>query len=222
MSQDQFDPSSVGAEHNDIDSAQLSPLTQAVQISDADIADAELTQDYGSLTPSMSTLTGGIKIRKCRRDEFVHGHADDPAWQPYRAAVIKVGIGDYFVLHSKLVPQYCAETDPMYLFPMINRSGDIFLWPIRMPDECGELHEWNAKALEAQAKSQTSWIRIMVNRDRTNYHCEFPESPLSEPVWPRDIPDMKTLMRIVLRKVLITTDDHPVLRKRLARDGNGK
>jgi len=200
-------------EEVDIDSSQLSVL-QSAQLTDAEIEDAELTQNYSELV-QVGDFTGGIKIRKPDKLEFIRVHAE---WAPYRAAIIKEKLSDYYVLDQKMYPKYSLEAVPMGLYPTINRTGGVFLWPVRLPDSTGILDQWNAKALDSIEQARTKWIRILVNRDKTNYHVEYAKGQLSEPTWPEDIPNMKALLRLALRNVFIRNEDHPVILRLTASD----
>ena len=197
----------------DIESSLL-PVFQSSQLTDEEIEAAELTQNYSELI-TVGGFTGGIKPRKPNKLEFIRVHRD---WAPYRAAVIKEKLSDYYVLDQKLYPKYSLEAVPMGLYPTINRAGGVFLWPIRLPDITGALDEWNSKALDAIELAKTKWIRILVNHDKTNYHIEYAKGPLSEPVWPDDIPNMKSLLRLALKNIFIKSEDHPVILRLTASD----
>ena len=86
-------------EEESIDSSQLSVLHSA-QLTDAEIESAELTQNYSELV-QVGDFTGGIKIRKPDKLEFIRVHAE---WPPYRVAIIKEKLSDFYVTGSTNVP----------------------------------------------------------------------------------------------------------------------
>ncbi len=44
------------------------------------------------------------------------------------------------------------------LYIAINRSGILFVWPIKLPGPDGKLDQWNLSAHEASGMAQNKWV----------------------------------------------------------------
>ena len=104
-----------------------------------------------------------------------------------------------------------STLSPRALFTAVNRRGDVFLWPVRLPGPDGKIDEWSRTALEAAGLAQNCWVRVTANLSLGAYEVHKAPASLPEPEWP-DLSFFE-LANIAFKGKFITTLDHPVLRK---------
>jgi len=100
---------------------------------------------------------------------------------------------------------------PKMLLTAVTRQGNVFLWPIRMPDEMGRLDEWNRSGLAAAKLAEKQWIRLAANRSLGAYETFIATGDLPAPEWPDKT--FRELLRIAFRDKYIDTLDHPVVKR---------
>ena len=110
-------------------------------------------------------------------------------------------------LHGSLERELVAKK----LYKEITRQGDLFLWPVRLPDINGKLDTWNTSAHQAAAIAQNTWVRVVSNQAISSYHTLEPMMHFPDPQWP-NITDEK-VMSIAFKDRLIKTLDHPAVKK---------
>ena len=104
-----------------------------------------------------------------------------------------------------------TESVPSTLFTAINRQGVVFLWPVRLPGPDGKTNEWWRSAREAAELAMTKWVRIKANMSLGAYEMFTAESVMQDPEWP-DL-TFAELLRIAFRDRIITSPDHPVVKR---------
>ncbi len=186
-----------------------SSTLESPDVTDEDIDECLVPQDF-STQLQVSVETSAVEIRKPSPMEYNRVH---PSWEPSRAFLIKGKLGRYFVLQSKLYRRYSREAKAHLLIPTIDLSGEVFLWPVRIAGAAEQLDAWSKKARQAADLARNRWIRIVANKQLSGYDVEFPEDSFDEPIWPKDVMDMRHLLRIAFRDIIIRTEDHPVLQK---------
>jgi hypothetical protein len=87
----------------------------------------------------------------------------------------------------------------------------VFLWPVRLPQPDGRSNPWWDSAHEAAAMAQNRWVRVVADRDLGAYQILRAAATLDDPVWPDA--SFAELMRLAFRDRLISSPDHPALRK---------
>jgi hypothetical protein len=93
----------------------------------------------------------------------------------------------------------------------MNRQGTIFFWPVRLPGPEGRQLEWWRSAREAAERAMNSWTRVRPNMNLGAYEIFAAESIMSEPEWPAV--GFWDLIKIAFRDHLITSLDHPVIKR---------
>jgi hypothetical protein len=117
---------------------------------------------------------------------------------------------DYLV-RPEILPELAAEVLFKTLFTAINRQGVIFLWAIPLPAPDGRKNEWARSAREAAEMAMKQWVRLKANMSLGAYEITVAESVMADPVWP-DL-SFQELVRIAFRDRLITSIDHPVVKR---------
>ncbi len=97
------------------------------------------------------------------------------------------------------------------LLMCVNRSGDPFLWRVKLPGPDGRANLWSESALRAASEAETSWCRMTANMAAGGYSLYTSASGWSDPQWP-DL-TYPEVLRIAFRDRMIDSPDHPVLRE---------
>lgn len=151
-----------------------------------------------------------VPVRKPNRQVFVRVHPEDA----YRltTAIIELKEDDesYLVvphLHAALA----AEITPVTLFLAIDRQGNVFLWPVKLPKEDGRTNDWNTSSMAAAEVASTSWIRLQSNRGLGAYDVLVAAEKLPDPEWPEL--SMRDILEIAFRGKYIDDLNHAVIKK---------
>jgi hypothetical protein len=177
-----------------------------------DLANLRLNQSFAE-TAGVTKLLTTVPVRKPNRQEFVRVHPS----ADYRADFAMIELKDErereeeYIVRGDLIGELAGEIAPKTLFTTINRQGVVFLWPARLPDPDGRPNEWHRSRREAAEIATTRWVRVEANMALGAYEIRVAESVMAEPVWPES--SFQDLIRIAFRDRLITTIDHPVIRR---------
>ena len=110
-----------------------------------------------------------------------------------------------------LVPELASEFVTKTLYTAVNRQGTLFFWPVRLPPPDGKQMEWWRSAREAAELAMSGWVRVKANMNLGAYDIYKAESTISDPEWPEE--GFWDLIRLAFRDHLITTIDHPVIKR---------
>jgi hypothetical protein len=174
-----------------------------------DLANLRLSQSFAE-TAGVKKLLKTVPVRKPNGQEFVRVHPSSDYRENFPIIDLKDDREEYIVT-SELVPELVGEFVTKTLFTAVNRQGVVFLWPVRLPGPDGKSMEWWSSMREAAALAVEQWIRVKANMDLGAYEMWVAESVMSDPVWP-DVP-YQELIRIAFKDHLITTLDHPVIKR---------
>ena len=152
-----------------------------------------------------------VPVRKPNPQDFVRVHPDPGMRENFPLIELKEEREEYIVAHQ-LVPELAGEFVRKTLYTTINRQGVVSLWPVRLPDDDGRKElEWHRSAREAAELAMTGWVRCKANLSLGAYEVFKTQGCISEPVWP-DL-DFQQIIRIAFRDRLITSLDHPVIKR---------
>src|SRR6516162_3971385 len=168
-----------------------------------------LSQNFTE-TAGVKKLLTTVPVRKPTRQEFVRVHPSEE----YRADFPMIELKEdheEFIVGRDLVGDLAGEIVLKTLFTAINRQGVVFLWPVRLPDPEGRQIEWRRSMREAAEIGMTQWLRVKANMALGAYEMSVAESVMTEPVWPDA--SYQELIKLGFRDRLITTMDHPVIKR---------
>ena len=97
------------------------------------------------------------------------------------------------------------------VFTAINRQGVTFLWPVRLPAPDDRKSEWSRSERIGAELAMTQWVRTRANMSLGAYEHHIAEGVMADPVWP-DI-SFQELLRIAFRDRMVTSIDHPVVKR---------
>jgi hypothetical protein len=74
--------------------------------------------------------------------------------------------------------------------------------------------EWWRSLREHARRAETVWIRVIPNQELGAYECREGSETLGEPEWPSET-EFKfwDLIKIAFREYLVTSLDHPVVKR---------
>jgi hypothetical protein len=170
-----------------------------------------LFQDFSAAAGVQKLLTT-VPVRKPSREWFVRTHPD-MAYRLETAVLELKEDGEIYLVAPNLWEALATEStfSPRLLVLSVNRQGVAFLWPIRLPGPDGKIDDWSRSALDAANEARERWVRISANMSLGAYDVAVATAQLVEPAWP-DRP-FKEILRIAFRDRMISTWDHPVLRR---------
>lgn len=169
-----------------------------------------LNQDFTSSVDVKQVLTT-VKCRKPISQNFVRVRPGDD-WA-MKAGVFedKTERGGFYLVKPEVYWALGNELRPVYLFTAINRQGEVFLWPCKLPGPDGRSNDWYDTALVAAGRAQERWIRVPPNMSAGRYDIFEAQDELSEPEWP-DI-SFRELLELCFKDRLVDSHDHSIVKR---------
>jgi hypothetical protein len=165
-----------------------------------------LPQSFSQL--QVKVVTTHIPVTKPNKQWFVRAHRE----LAIAVAVLELKEErEIYLIVPELRELLAKECQARLLVPSITRQGVLFLWPLRMPGDDGKLDTWSTSAHEAMARAKDVWIRMESNMALGAYQWTEAAVDLGEPTWPAL--DLMTMLKVGFKGRLISSLDHPVLRK---------
>jgi hypothetical protein len=177
-----------------------------------DPASLRLDQSFLQHQGAKKLLTE-VPVRKPGKQEFVRTHPSaDYRLSP--AAVIELKEErEFYLVPPALAPDLPGEIDLVSLFTTINRQGDLFLWPIKLPRSDGRRDRWRSSAATAAELAFTKWVRITANMTAGSYDTFEAVGKLPDPEWPEHT--MAKLLEVAFQGMVVDSHDHEVIRRLL-------
>jgi hypothetical protein len=148
-----------------------------------------------------------ISIQKPKRNDYIQVH---PTIEPMPVWTL-VDEQETFVVTGEIAVNFPHDVIAKELVLTITRLGNIFLWPLRIPEEDGRINNWHASAREARSRAKNAWVRVVSNMALGAYEVYEAAGVIPDPVWPTL--SMDEIVRIAVKGRVIDSLDHPVLRK---------
>lgn len=173
-----------------------------------DVENYRLPQDFLD-DISTTQVVNNIPIKKPDKQTYFQIHPNK-AWV-FNAAVIEMReYNETFIVNPSLTNELINEIVLKSFFLAIDRSDNLFLWSIRLPDSSGRLDTWNRSALRAVEVAKSFWIRLGSNRTTGSYDTNKAEGDLPQPIWPNI--EFNTILDIAFKDRYIDNLDHPIIR----------
>jgi hypothetical protein len=161
-------------------------------------------------TAGVKKLLRTVPVHKPNPQDFVRVHPSPEYCADLPIVELKDEREEY-VVGPDLVDELVGELAPKTLFTAINRQGDPFLWPVRLPSPDGKQLDWHLSMREAAELAMTQWVRVKASMSLKAYEMYVAEGAMSDPVWPEV--SFQELIKIAFRNRLITSLDHPVIKR---------
>ena len=204
-------PSGTNPPSVDLPTPEATSAKSSAEVSDQSdplgLASLRLPQDFSAMARTRKIVTT-VPVRKPNRREWIRVHPD--ATMRLRAAVLELKEeGETYLVSGAMQDELQGEWVGKSLSVALNRQGTLFLWPIRLPREDGQLDAWNRSAADAAERAKQGWVRIASNMNLGAYDLFEPMGTLPSPDWPA-----MTLEQIILlafKDRIVDRRDHPLL-----------
>jgi hypothetical protein len=173
-----------------------------------DLEGLRLTQDYESLAGVKKIITT-VPVRKPHSQWFIRTRPGE-AWRVNVAILELKDERESYVVIPSLYSELANEVTSKTLYLAMNRSGDVFLLPVKLPGSDGRLDNWNRSLATAVEMAETRWLRICSNLTMGCYEMYEATGAIPEPVWPEDM-TFQSLVETAFRGRIITGLDHPII-----------
>jgi hypothetical protein len=188
----------------------LSVITASTAAPDPfDLDSLRLSQSFTE-TAGVKKLLRTVPVHKPSPQDFVRVQPSEEYRGDFPMIELKDEREEYIVARPR-VGELAGELVVKTLFTAINRQGVVFLWPVRLPDPDGRQMEWHRSMREAAEISMDRWTRVKANKSLGAYEMTVAEGVMSDPVWPEV--SFQELIKLAFRDRLITTTDHPVIKR---------
>jgi hypothetical protein len=188
-----------------------SPTTTSPVLDEFDIENLRLPQNFIE-TAGVKKLLTTVHVRRPHPHDFNRVHPSPE----FRAnlAIIKVRDerDEIYLLTPSMAAALPGEFTMATVFTAINRQGNVFLWPVPLPQTDGRMNEWHRSAAEAAEMMMTKWIRLKANMSNGAYDIYEAQGVIAGPAWPPDL-KYQELLRIGYRDKLVNMLDHPLVKK---------
>jgi hypothetical protein len=152
-----------------------------------------------------------VPVRKPSNQTFFRVHPD-PNYRLAPAAVIELKEQrETYLVPPALVSALGDEITYVNLLTAIDRSGNLFLWPIKLPASDGRTNDWHQSAFRTAQLATTSWVRLRSNMEARCYEAFKASSDLSEPHWPEV--EFREILKAAFQDRIINDLKHPVILK---------
>ena len=158
-------------------------------------------------TPEIVT---DVLVDKPNKKDFVRFHPS----LDYRfvgAMLIDGGVDGWHLVHRSVALQLQDDISVASLHVGITQAGRVFITPVQMPGADGRRNPWHESRARAVAVAETRWVRIIADQAFGGYRVRDANGHLPEPTWPKL--SFNDLMKLAFRGKVITSLDHPVVRR---------
>jgi hypothetical protein len=174
-----------------------------------DLASLRLNASFLETAGAKKLLTT-VPSSRPNPQEFVRVRPEPEFRENLATIELKDDREDYIV-RPELLEQLSDEVSYVTLFTVINRQGVISLWPVKLTAPDSRRNDWARSAREAAEMAMTRWIRLKANMSLGAYEIHVAQSEMADPIWP-DL-SFTELLRIAYRDRMITSLDHPVVKR---------
>ncbi len=117
-----------------------------------------------------------------------------------------------FLVNLAEVPELRSKCYLATLHTVINRSGVLSMWTVRIPAAEGlAVLDRHLSAATAAQLAMTRWLRIKANMELRAYEIFEAEGKQTDPAWP-DL-SFAEIYRIAFRDRLINSVNHPIIKR---------
>lgn len=150
-----------------------------------------------------------IPVKKPGKQEFI-------SVCPNEAYSVTVGLLELkdekqFYLVAPELHGQLSDIKPFQLVLGINRQKQLFIWPIRLPDDSGRRDTWGTSGMEAADEARRSWVKIVPNTHAQAYEVYQAQGALSDPAWPEK--PFEELVEIAFKGFIIDSEDHFIIKQ---------
>ena len=205
----QIDPEAFRSSHEEAKAAIEAHTSQF----SLDLEKCRLSEDDTSGLGVGHEILTRVPVQRPSRKQFVYCHPD-PLMVDLMATYIDEDDGETYLITESMRGVFGDDVKPTHLqLAMIHRSRTLFIWASTIPSaDAGRGRSWHESALAAKKLAEKSWQKVVSERALGGYRVFPPAGVLPDPVWPTD-KTFQDYLEIAFRDRIITSEDHPVVRK---------
>jgi hypothetical protein len=174
---------------------------------DLDVLRIDVTPTTGMAVKKLLTA---VAVGKPKRQDWFRTHPS-PEYRS-NVAILKLENEDeFFLVTPAMVQELPDEYRVVTLYLTVNRSGDLRIVPVQLPDSDGTHNRWHRSLMEAMEFAKDEWTRIKANRSVGEYERYQAPPGIPDPQWPSE--NMRRLVNLAFRGKLIDRLDHPVVQR---------
>lgn len=168
----------------------------------------KLEQNFDTII-GVKPVLGAVKVRKPNNQEWFRVHPSEN-WRLQTAVLhLKEENEDYLVLPN-LRQAVWDEIQPVMLFTAINRCGEVFIWPVRLPKGDGRTDTFMESDMVAAKEAQRKWTRRQWVPENRSHKISTANGLTDNPVWPET--NFQKLIETAFQEKYIRDLDHSVLK----------
>ena len=154
-----------------------------------------------------------VPVRKPKRTEFFRVHPGADYTVDMYLLEREDGMDrEAYLVDPSIQHLVVSELRQVRLFTVINKHGDIFLWPVRLPaDDRDRIRRMADSALGAAEQAKELWVKLVWDKHLGAWVMYRAKGDLGTPQW-RD-KSFRDLLEIAFRSHLIDKPDHEVIRE---------
>lgn len=171
---------------------------------------SRMDQDFGKLNPVKKVIVK-VPPRKPNRHQWIRVH---PEWE------LEVHMfedkdstdKDIYLVGPTALEVLAGEWTRKILYPYMDRRGDVFIWPITLPDENGNWNDWSESAYQAAQMAKKDWVRVASNKNVGAYEVYTPKNQeFEDPDWSEY--DFQVLVDKAFKDRYINDPEHEIIKK---------
>ena len=152
-----------------------------------------------------------VAVRKLMRQEYGRVHAS-PEMRISIAAVITEENQEMYLVPPDMRVNVANEYAVFRLHVAMNRDGEVFLWPLKLPAAGARPNPWTESMTLAIETAKKSWVRVSANMAGQRYTIQLANNQQIGNPWRASL-SMEELVNSAFEGRVIDTDDHPVIRR---------
>jgi hypothetical protein len=191
----------------------LSPPAHPQSESRAGRRALRLTQDFVALAGVKKELTT-VRFKKPGKQTWIRVHPD-PEYRlsPLATIHLKDDDAEWYVVAPALVGSLQNELTYVSLFTVVDRHGNVSLWPVPLPLADGRDNDWWKSAREAAEHATKTWTRMIANKQLGAYDIYSAPPGMPEPEFPTD-KTLADLLKVALGSgYLVDSLKHPIIKR---------
>ncbi len=154
-----------------------------------------------------------VPVRKPKRTEFFRVHPGRDFTVDMYLLEREDGMDrESYLVDPSIQHLVLSELRQVRLFTVINKHGDIFLWPVRLPaDDRDRLRRMADSALGGAEQAKALWVKLVWDKHLGAWEMYRAKGDLGAPQWPDK--SFRDLLELAFRSYLIDTPEHEVIRE---------
>ena len=169
----------------------------------------KLDQDFDTKL-GIQQVHAAVTVRKPGNQEWFRVHPSKEMRLQTTILRLKEKGEDYLVAPN-LREALWDEIQPVMLFTAVNRDGEVFIWPVRLPRGDGRTDQFMVSDMEAAKAAESNWTRRQWVPENKSHKITIANGLTDEPMWPEIT--ILELTKTGFKEKYICDLDHPVLKR---------